>query len=159
MSTNGLEIFDTTVQETNHWLKLMMQELDSGNRRQSFNALRSGLHTLRDRLGVAHAVGLGAQLPMLLRGAYYEGWQPEGTPTHERHATDFLNRVDANLARTSPFDASEVTRATFRVLSECLDAGEMRKILHMLPAEIRVLCPDYAVSHFSTGPEAKFPPD
>lgn len=148
MSINGLEIFDTTVQETNHWVKLMMQELDSDNRRHSFNALRSGLHALRDRLGVAHAVSLGAQLPMLLRGAYYEGWKPEATPTHERHATDFLNHVDANLTRNSGFDASEVTRATFRVLSECVDAGEMRKILRMLPSEIRMLCPDHAASHF-----------
>lgn len=159
MPKNGLEIFDTTVQETHHWLKLMMQELDSDNRRQCFNALRSCLHALRDQLAVVHAVGLGAQLPMLLRGAYYEGWQPSNAPMHERHATDFLNHVDANLARTSPFDAAEVTRATFRVLSECLDASEMRKVLHLLPAEIRMMCPDYAVSHFSSGSQSKLRPD
>ena len=142
MGASGLEIFDTTVQETNHWVKLMMEELDTDNRRQAFNALRSGLHVLRDRIGPANAVHLGAQLPMLLRGAYYEGWRLADTPTHERHAGEFLNHVDANLARSSAFDASEVARATFRVLSECVDAGEVDKVKRILPAEIRALWPN-----------------
>lgn len=144
MSANRLEIFDTTVQETNHWVKLMMQELETDNRRQAFNALRSGLHALRDRMGPVNAVHLGAQLPMLLRGAYYEGWRLTDTPTHERHAGDFLNHVDSSLARGSVFDASEVARATFNVISECVDAGEVDKVKRILPSEIRSLWPDYA---------------
>ena len=34
------------------------------------------LHAVRDRLQVNDAVSLGAQLPELLRGAYYEQWRP-----------------------------------------------------------------------------------
>jgi uncharacterized protein (DUF2267 family) len=79
---------------------------------------------------------------MLLRGAYYEGWRLTDTPTRERHATDFLNHVDASLPQRSAFDASEVARATFRVLSECLDAGEVQKVMRILPAEIRAMWPD-----------------
>lgn len=144
MSANRLELFDTTIQETNHWVKLMMQELETNDRRQAFNALRSGLHALRDRIRPVTAVHLGAQLPMLLRGAYYEGWRLTNTPTHERHAVGFLNHVDANLARGSVFDASEVARATFNVISECVDAGEVEKVKRMLPSEIRALWPEYA---------------
>ena len=64
MSTSGLDVFDTTIQETNHWLKIMMGELGSDSRRTAFNALRAALHALRDRIGLENAVHLGAQLPM-----------------------------------------------------------------------------------------------
>jgi uncharacterized protein (DUF2267 family) len=141
MGNNGLDVFDTTVQETNHWVKLMMEELDTDNRRQAFNGLRSALHVLRDRIGPANAVHLGAQLPMLLRGAYYEGWRLADTPTHERHAAEFLDHIDANLARNSQFDAADVAQAAFRVLSECIDRGEVEKVRRVLPADIRALWP------------------
>ena len=145
MGKTSLEVFDTTLQETNHWLKLMMEELDSTDRRRAFTALRAGLHALRDRLGPANAVHFGAQLPMLLRGAYYEGWRlPDST--HERHAEDYLNHIDSNLPRNSTFDASEVALATFRVLSQCLDPGEVKKLIRSLPPEIRVLWPEFARS-------------
>jgi hypothetical protein len=72
MSKTGLEIFDTTLQETNHYLKRAMEELQTDDRKLAFTALRATLHALRDRIGPANAVHLAAQLPMLLRGAYYE---------------------------------------------------------------------------------------
>jgi uncharacterized protein (DUF2267 family) len=78
---------------------------------------------------------------MLLRGAYYEGWRLPDTPTRDRHTDQFLNHIDANLARNSQFDASDVVRATFHVLSECIDAGEVEKVKRVLPAEIRTLWP------------------
>lgn len=141
MSRNGLEIFDTTLQETNHWLKLMMEELESSSRRQAFNALRAGLHVLRDRIGPANAVHLGAQLPMLLRGAYYEGWRLAETPTHERHIEDYLDRIDTVLPPNANVDGYDVARATFSVLSQCLDQGEVKKVLRALPSELRMLWP------------------
>lgn len=141
MSKSGLEIFDTTIQESNHWLKLMMEQLGTSNRRQAFNALRAGLHVLRDRLGPAHAVQLGAQFPMLLRGAYYEGWRITETPTHERHIEEYLDHVDASLPRNTGIDGYEVARATFSVLSQCIDPGEIEKVVRSLPSELRALWP------------------
>ena len=141
MSRNGLEIFDTTLQETNHWLKLMMEELETSSRRQAFNALRAGLHVLRDRIGPANAVHLGAQLPMLLRGAYYEGWRLAETPTHERHIEDYLDSIDTVLPPNANVDGYDVARATFSVLSQCLDQGEVKKVLRALPSELSMLWP------------------
>jgi uncharacterized protein (DUF2267 family) len=143
MSTTGLEVFDTTLQETNHWLKFVMRELNTGNRHLAFAALRATLHALRDRIGPANAVHLGAQLPMLLRGAYYEGWRLNA-PSHERHLDDFLIHVDANLPRNSQIAADAAARATFRVIAECVDAGEVEKLIRLLPLEIRAIWPGQA---------------
>ena len=92
MSSTGLEVFDTTLQETNHWLKLMMGELGTDSRRTAFGALRGALHALRDRIDVDNAAHLGAQMPMLLRGAYYEGWHPAATPTRTARSSSTLGR-------------------------------------------------------------------
>ena len=139
MSRNGLEIFDTTLQETNHWLKRVMEVLETDNRKLAFAALRATLHVLRDRIGPANAVHLGAQLPMLLRGAYYEDWRLSDTPTRERHVDGFLAHIDANLPRNAQIGAGEAARATFEGLMECLDGGEVEKLMRLLPTEIRSL--------------------
>ncbi len=73
--TTGLAVFDTTVQETNLWLKGIMEGLHTDDRHLAYLALRATLHALRDRLGPENAVHLAAQLPMLVRGLYYEGWR------------------------------------------------------------------------------------
>ncbi|HXJ00701.1 MAG TPA: DUF2267 domain-containing protein [Micropepsaceae bacterium] len=143
MSRHGIEIFDTTLQETHHWLKVVMGNLDIDNRRIAFTALRATLHVLRDRIGSTNAVHLGAQLPMLLRGAYYEGWRPTGTPTHERHLEDFLFHIDANLPRNTEISAERAARASFGAMMECLDACEVEKLIQLLPKEIRLLWPNY----------------
>ena len=48
------------------------------------------LHAVRDRIGPENAAHLWARLPMLIRGLYYEGWDPTGKPTKERHEAQFL---------------------------------------------------------------------
>ena len=89
MST-GLNTFDKTVQESNLWLKDVMERLDTRDRHHAYSTLRAVLHALRDRIGPESAAHLGAQLPMLLRGLFYEGWDPTGKPSKERHEPTFL---------------------------------------------------------------------
>jgi uncharacterized protein (DUF2267 family) len=142
MSTTGLEIFDKTLHETHHWLRIVMDELETDDRNHAFAALRATLHALRDRIGPINAVHLGAQLPMLLRGAYYEDWRLTDTPTHERHVDGFIAHVDAYLPRGTGIDPEEAARASFVALTKCVDLGESAKIAQLLPADIRSLLPD-----------------
>ena len=76
MSMTGLEVFDTTVHKTNHWLNDAMHELHWQDKRKAYQAMRYTLHALRDRLTVEESAQLSAQFPMLIRGFYYEGWDP-----------------------------------------------------------------------------------
>jgi uncharacterized protein (DUF2267 family) len=75
MSATGLDVFDQTLQKTNIWLKEIMDDLGP-DRQRAYHALRAVLHTLRDRLTVEEAAHLSAQLPLLVRGIYFEGWHP-----------------------------------------------------------------------------------
>lgn len=74
MSVTGLPAFDSTVQQSNLWLKDLMTRLGTEDREDAYHALRAVLHAVRDRIGPENVVHLGAQLPMLIRGVYYDGW-------------------------------------------------------------------------------------
>ena len=139
MSATNVTALDHTVQETNVWLKAVEEELQVDSRQQAYNALRAVLHALRDRLPPEVAIKLGAQLPILVRGVYYENWHAAGTPTKERHAQDFADHVGAELSPQLPVDPLTVVRGVFEVLWAKLDPGEFEKLMQLLPAPLREL--------------------
>src|SRR3712207_3941320 len=111
MSATGLAVFDTTLQKTNGWLNAIMEELGWGDRRRAYLALRGTLHALRDYLVVDEAAQRAAQLPLLVRGLYYEGWDPARVPVEGRGREDFLGRVAAAFERAGPeVDPERVAR-------------------------------------------------
>jgi uncharacterized protein (DUF2267 family) len=144
MSTTGLDTFDKTLQETNLWLKSVMRHLDTKDRHLAYAALGATLHALRDRIGPENAVHLGAQLPMLLRGLYYEGWHMAGTPTKERHKADFLARVAQGIRPPAEADAELIARAALATMWEKVSPDEVAKVIRLLPEEIRDLFPRVA---------------
>jgi len=141
MSATGLEVFDTTLHKTNSWLKELMQELHWQDRRKAYLALKATLHALRDRLTLDEAAQLGAQLPMLIRGFYYEGWDPTRKPLKIGDKEEFLDRIEQEFRGGGPVDPERVARAVFTVLAKRVTAGEIEDVKHVLPAEIRELWP------------------
>jgi uncharacterized protein (DUF2267 family) len=137
MNTTEVTALDHTIQQTNTWLKGVEDELVLDTRQEAYRALRAVLHALRDRLPPEVAIKLGAQLPILVRGFYYENWHAAGTPTRERHLEDFANHVASELSDDFPTDALTTARGVFEILWEKLDPGEFEKMLHHLPASFR----------------------
>jgi uncharacterized protein (DUF2267 family) len=117
-----------------------MRCLDWEQPQRAYVALRAVLHTLRDRLPVIEAAHLGAQLPMLIRGIYYEGWTPVDKPV-KMHRDEFLARIRDHFRNEPKIDARKITRAVFEVMAAQLDAGEMSKVLALLPSEYLDLWP------------------
>jgi uncharacterized protein (DUF2267 family) len=146
MSVTGLDVFDETVHKTNAWLKRLMAIEGWEDRHLAYLALRATLHALRDRLTIEEVAQLSAQLPMLVRGIYYEGWDPTGKPVRERHREEFLERIERELDPDLPIDAESAARAVFRLLSESLAEGEIEDVRHILPAGIRDLWADVRVA-------------
>jgi uncharacterized protein (DUF2267 family) len=140
MSATGLEVFDKTLQTTNTWLKEIGEEIGP-DRQRCYQALRAVLFSLRDRLDPNEAAHLAAQLPMLVRGIYYEGYRPAGKPDRIRSRDEFLQRIGEHLEQTRPLGADEAARAVFKVLDHHLDAGEMAEVKQSLPQDIRTLFP------------------
>jgi uncharacterized protein (DUF2267 family) len=101
------------------------------------------LHQLRDRLTVDEAVDLGAQLPLIVRGIYFEGWQPHHVPEKVRTKQKFLDGVTMKLLphRNAPEAA---VRDVFALLAHHCDPGEIANVIGQLPAELKELWPEHA---------------
>jgi uncharacterized protein (DUF2267 family) len=140
MRATGLEVFDKTVHATNTWLKEIGEQIGP-NRQRCYQALRAVLFSLRDRLNPNEAAHLAAQLPMLMRGIYYEGYRPAGKPERMRSRQEFLQKIAEHLEQTRPLGADAAARAVFKVLDHYLDPGEMAEVKQSLPQEIRTLFP------------------
>ena len=140
MSATGLEVFDTTLQETNIWLKdiCLAAEID---RHCAWRVMGAVLRATRDRLPLELAVHLGAQMPLLVRGAYYDQWVPGAVDRPSRSPEDFAVSVANNLGGVRPIDAVGAIGAVFATIGRHVSAGEVQKVRRALPVGIRALWP------------------
>lgn len=142
MSNSILEVFDASLQKAQVWVNDLMSELGWEQRPQkACLALRTALHALRDRLTVEEAVHLGAQLPILIRGVYYEGWKLAGKPVKERHKTEFLDHIATTCRDDDTVDPEKVMRAVLKVLARHISEGESENVKHLLPKTLQELWP------------------
>jgi uncharacterized protein (DUF2267 family) len=136
------DLFEKTMHETHDWVKDVEYELGwEDMKHQSFQALRGTLVALRDRLTPEQAAHLGAQLPALLRGFYYEGWNPAHKPEKIGEG-EFFRRAVANLNIDNP--ARDVVRAVFKMLYHRASQGEIEDVKSILPQELVALWPQKA---------------
>jgi len=147
MSVTTIGPIESTVHTTNAWLKELVEELGWHDRERAYHAMGAVLHALRDRLTVAEAADLGAQLPMLIRGLYYEGWNPNGKPVRERRKEDFLAHIATACRGHAEIFPEAIAWAVFKVLKNHVSAGEIGDVKHVLPAEIRSLWPEEVPCH------------
>ncbi|SJM29889.1 DUF2267 domain-containing protein [Mesorhizobium delmotii] len=136
MSATGLDVFDKTLQTTNIWLDEIMAEMGP-DRQIAWHVLGAVLHALRDRMQPDLAAHLGSQLPILVRGAYYDQYRPSKTPEKLRSLDEFLAKIKAELEFTRPVDSKDAFRVVSKVLAHHVGEGQMIKVWDSLPAEIR----------------------
>jgi len=136
MSATGLDVFDKTLQTTNIWLGEIMDELGP-DRQLAWKVLSVVLHKLRDRLPVDLAAHLGSQLPLLVRGVYYDQYQPAGQPNACDTYEEFIGEVDRWLSDIRPVDPKAAVHAVFATLSRHVPEGQMAKVRAALPRNLR----------------------
>lgn len=141
MSVTTIPHVEASIHTANAWLKELAGELGWEDRERAYRALRSVLHALRNRLTVDEAADLGAQLPLLIRGLYYEGWDPSSTPVRERNKEVFLGHIAADFRDDPNIYPEGIAWAVFKLLERHVSPGEVKDVLHVLPREIRALWP------------------
>jgi uncharacterized protein (DUF2267 family) len=136
MAATGLDVFDETVQKTNTLLKAIEAEFDWENHRHlSYAALRSVLHAIRDRLIVEETAQLAAQLPLLVKGIYYDGWDPSIVP-RKMDREEFIEQVRRGFPYSMDRDITDLIAVVIKALQKYVSRGELEDVLSMLPKDL-----------------------
>ena len=137
--TTGLDVFDTTIEKTNRILKEIEEEFGWQDRRnQSYHALRTVLHALRDRLTVKDSVNFASELPLLLKGVYFDGWDPDIVPI-KMNKNEFVNYVACEFLLDYEGGTEELIRKVSNKIFMAIDPNESDKIISNLPDDVAEL--------------------
>src|SRR4051812_19019641 len=130
------DAIERSVHKTNEWLSELTDELGE-DRDDAWRILKGYLQVLRDRLTTDEAAQLAAQLPMVVRGGFYEGFDPSRQPVKLRTREEFLSQLAERTQLPDAGQAERAADAVTRVLERHITEGEMEEVLTQLPREVR----------------------
>ena len=126
--------------QAHQWVNELAEDLKWNDQRAQ-RLLKCVLHALRDWLSPQEMADLSAQLPVLIRGIYFEGWKPMETPAFDRKKRDFVIRVRANMAGDSDVDIDASISAVFKLLDRHISHGEIVQVRNSMKKSLRELWP------------------
>ncbi len=158
MATTGLEVFDKTLHTTNQWLDEICAEIGP-DKHLAWHVLGAVLRSIRDELLIGQSAHLAAQLPLLVRGAYFDQYRPAAQPVAERSQEDFIARIRQELAGCRPVRPDLAATAVMRTLNRHITEGQVKKARDALPKGIRALWPEpeQTAKSETTAPRAEAP--
>ena len=142
MVSNPDTTFETSLDKTNIILKDIEQAYGwpKERRNQSYAALRTVLHLLRDRLPIEESVQFAAQLPVLVRGVYFEGWDPSIVPV-KLSREDFLFEVRQSFQWDVEGGTERLVRTVLDALRKHVTEGEWQDVKSQMPKDLARVIP------------------
>lgn len=139
MADTNVRSLDRSIHKTNEWLNALAAKLDR-DEEIAYKAFRGYLHAVRDCLNVDEATHFAAQLPVVLRGVFYEGWDPSQTPRRMKR-DEFLDAVRRMGALEGEGDPApeRVVIVVSELLRGKISDGELEDVFTQLKGEVREL--------------------
>jgi uncharacterized protein (DUF2267 family) len=137
-----IHVFERTTHEAHEWVNELAGRTGWSNEREVLRLLRTVLTRIRDHLPVNEMAQFSAQMPLVLRGMFFEGWQPKLTPVHERHAADFVASIEERVGDVIDYQGQADIKAVFNVINARISRGEVADVRACLPEELRDLWPE-----------------
>lgn len=134
----SISLFPQAAQQAQQWVNELADDLN-WNERRAYHLLRAVLHAVRDWLSPEEMTDLAAQLPVLVRGIYFEGWKPAETPVWERKKEDFIRRVEEAFSDEPLNDPDGAVAAVFHLLERHVSHGEIVQVRNSMKKSLREL--------------------
>ncbi|CDX56246.1 conserved hypothetical protein [Mesorhizobium plurifarium] len=132
--------FIHAAEQAQQWVNELAKDLD-WDEQSAFRLLKAVLHTLRDWLSPEEMADLSAQLPTLVRGIYFEGWNP-AEPAWERKKRDFVICVRNSFGYDPEIDTDKAIGAVFKLLDRHISHGEIVQVRNSMKKSLRELWPE-----------------
>jgi uncharacterized protein (DUF2267 family) len=133
----SVDAVERSVHKTNEWLNELAAELHTEDEEYAWRVLRADLQVIRDLVNNDEAAQLAAQLPMLLRGAFYDGFDPGHAPLRVRNAEEFAELLGDRAQVRNAGEALRAAQAANHVLERHVSPGEMDDVLSQIPRGVR----------------------
>ena len=139
MSALGLRIIDESVQQANIWINEVNERTGWDDKQRAYRLLRAVLHALRDHVSPDVAAKLSAQMPIMIRGIFYESWDPSKTPVKERSLAGFLAQVGQDFGPDPLQEPMAEVGAVLDTLDNRISEGEMTRLRKHFGEDVREL--------------------
>lgn len=141
MTTDKLDVIDHSAQMAREWVEDLTGRLGWSSRHNALRLLRVTMHQIRDHLPINEVAQFSAQLPLLVRGMFFEGWVPKRTPLRQRDADVLIASIGETFGDDVDYRGLEDIACVFELLNARISLGEIEDVRSTLPSEIRALWP------------------
>lgn len=134
--------FEKYAAKGNEFVRLVAENL-LVPRDKAGRIIRAVFHALRNRLSPEESFQFMAQLPMVMKAVYVDGWKFDYEFNRIHHLTDFLDeirKVDGNQAGYdfgNNAKAKVAVAAVFKALNYFISEGEMHDVMGVMPQELK----------------------
>ena len=139
--TRMIHVFERTTHEAHEWVNDLAGRSGWTNEREVLRLLRTVLVKIRDHLPVDEMAQFSAQMPTILRGMFYEGWQPKLTPVHERTSAEFVDAIADKIGDVLDYRGEDDIVAVFKTINAHISRGEVEDVRACLPQQLRDIWP------------------
>lgn len=132
-------VFARTTHKSQIWIKEVQREMKWMSGDNVYHLLRAVLQSLRDQLSAHEAAHFAAQLPLLLRGTFYEGWNPKSKLSPSISKINFLELVKEKLnpMGVQNFELEKGVLITLTVIKRHISVGEMKDLTSLLNPDLK----------------------
>jgi len=138
--------FEQHAAKGNLMLKELAEELGTPeDKARAGRVLRAVLHGLRNVIPFEESFQLLAQLPLVIKGVYVDGWSTKHLNTRVKHVEEFAEEVYREGGSAAPSDFPDLDQtkqaimAVFRVLRAHISPGEIEDIRSTMSKEMKTL--------------------
>ncbi|MFC0505966.1 DUF2267 domain-containing protein [Micromonospora costi] len=142
MSEQFISAIESSIDKTN----VILKDIENAygwpkeQRNQSYAALRTVLHLLRDRMPVQESVEFAQQLPIVVRGVYFDGWQPQDVPV-KLNRDDFLYEVRQGFPYDVEGGTERVVQVVLDTLRRHITQGQWDDVKDTMPRDLARIMP------------------
>jgi uncharacterized protein (DUF2267 family) len=145
--------FNKYTSQGNEFLAQLADELYMPKEKaRALNILKAVLHGIRNRISPEESSQLIAQLPMLIKAVYVDGWQIGKQHKRITDFEDFITEIydlGGGYKGIAFGDRMQVERSifsVFKILKQHISEGELNDILASMPTKLRTPLLDLLMS-------------